>query len=147
MSKAYHAFWLLCLGLTSCGSGEAVTQDFGEGYQGGHEPPPATQRGESTPTPNLSDCPGCYNECAACLDTAGEDDEDLLLCLMGPACTTYFASFVDSIPEYGVSHDNVLGTPSPQEGPQDEQCSQIEDPCLLCECYFGPGSTECDVLC
>lgn len=146
MSKAYHAVWLLCLGLTSCGSGEAVTQDFGEGYQGGHEPPPGTQRGESTPTPNLSDCPECYNDCAACLDTAGENDEDVLLCLIGPACTTYLATHIDPIPEYGVTDKNDLGTPDP-ETPPGEECSQIEDYCLLCECYFGPNSAECDTLC
>jgi hypothetical protein len=141
MSKTYHALWLLCLGLFSCGSGEAVTEDFGEGYQGGYEPPPATQRGQSTPPPNLSECPECYSGCIACLDHARETDADVLICLNSPECEAYFASQAASMPEYGVTDDNIFDAPS--EDPPPEDCSEITDYCLLCECYFGEGAEEC----
>jgi hypothetical protein len=143
MSKAHHALWLFCLGLSSCGSGEAVSDedDFGAGYPGGREPPPATQRGESTPTPNFPECPECTNACLACLESAGENETDSLLCLIGPECTAYFAQYIDSIPEYGVADDNILYTPDDGQSPG--QCSGIEDPCLACECVFGPGAEEC----
>ena len=139
MSKAYHSLWMLCLGLCACGSGEAATDDFGEGYPGGSEPPPVTQRGESTPTPNLSECPECSNVCVACIENAGEDTEEQLLCLIGPECTAYFAQYIDSVPEYGVADDNILDTPD--DG--GDACDQIEDGCLACECLFGPDAEEC----
>ncbi|HEU5076874.1 MAG TPA: hypothetical protein VFU02_21940 [Polyangiaceae bacterium] len=143
MSKAHHAVWLFCLGVSACGSGEAVTNEdeFGAGYRGGSEPPPATQRGESTPAPNFSECPECSNACLACIENAGEDETESLLCLIGPVCKAYFAQYTDSVPEYGVADDNILDTPDDQLPPED--CTQIEDPCLACECFFGPGATEC----
>lgn len=143
MSKAYHSLWLLCfgLGLYGCGSGEAATDDFGAGYPGGSEPPPVTQRGESTPTPNLPECPECSNACLACLENAGEDEIELLVCLAGPECTAYFAQYTDSVPEYGVADDNILDTPSDAEQP--DVCDQFEDSCLQCECVFGVGAEEC----
>lgn len=141
MSKANHALWMLCLGLAACGSGEAATEDFGAGYRGGSEPPPATQRGESTPTPNLSECPECSNACVACIENAGEDETESLLCLIGPECKGYLAQYIDSVPEYGVADDNILATPDQPLPPED--CTQIEDQCLACECVFGSGAEEC----
>ena len=143
MSKAYHSLWLLCLGLSfcGCGSGEAATDDFGAGYPGGSEPPPVTQRGESTPTPNLPECPECSNVCLACVEDAGEDENAVLVCLIGPECTAYFAQYTDSVPEYGVADDNILETPT--DAGQPDVCDQIEDPCLACECIFGDGAEEC----
>ena|SRR5688572_1560517 len=142
MSKPSHALWGFLLALAcGCGSGEAATDDFGAGYKGGSQPPPATQRGESTPTPNLSECPECSNACLQCIENAGEDENESLICLIGPECTTYFAAYIDTIPEYGVADDNILGTPDQAAPPED--CTGIEDPCLVCECVFGPGAEEC----
>lgn len=140
MSKAYHPLWMLCLGLGACGSGEAVT-DSDAGYRRGSEPPPVTQRGESTPTPNLSECPECSNACLACIEDAGEDETAGLLCLIGPECKAYFAQYIDPVSEYGVGDGNVLDTPDDALPPED--CSQIEDQCLACECFFGVGAEEC----
>jgi hypothetical protein len=131
---------LLAAVFCSCGSGEAVTEDFAEGYPGGSQNPPATQQGESTPTPNFADCPECSNACLACIETAGNDDLAFLQCVNGPACQAYLAESGASVPEYGVSDDNILLTPAPPEN----GCEQLDDACLACECSFGVGAEECD---
>jgi hypothetical protein len=142
MAKPSHALWVFLLAIAGgCGSGEAATEDFGNGYKGGSEPPPMTQRGESTPTPNLSECPECSNACLECIEDAGEDEIESLVCLIGPECKAYFSTYIDSVPEYGVADDNILDTPTGEQ--PGEECAEITDPCLACECFFGPGAEEC----
>ena len=141
MSKPCHPLWMLVAVLCgSCGSGEVVTNDdeFAEGYPGGSQNPPATQEGV---VPNFPDCPECSNACLACIEAADSDDDIAFLqCVNGAACQAYLAESGDSVPEYGVSDDNILLVPEPgQDG-----CEQLEDPCLVCECAFGVGADECD---
>src|SRR5690606_31467086 len=90
---------LLLLALGAC-SGETASSDFGEGKPGGSEPPPATQNGESTPTPNFPGCPECSNTCFACLEEAGQDESAAFVCIGSAACQAYLAQLVDLNPEY-----------------------------------------------
>lgn len=142
MSKPCPPLWMFVAALcVSCGSGEAVTDDFAEGYQGGSQSPPATQQGESTPTPNFADCPECSNACFACIEAAGNDDLAYLQCVNGASCQAYLAESGANVPEYGVSDDNILLVPEP---PEQDGCELLEDACLVCQCNFGVGADECD---
>jgi hypothetical protein len=129
--------------LAAC-SGEAETQDFGQGYPGGSsEPPPPTQRGESTPTPNFPECEECSNECFACLEAANGDDVAELACVSGSACQTYLAQYVDRVGE-DLPPDNILETPDDEE-PGPECGDPVEDPCGYCQCAIG--GSACDDVC
>ena len=127
-------------------SGEAATEDFGNGYPGGSQPPPASQQGEATPTPNFPDCPECSNACLACIEAAGEDEIEGIKCITGSACQAYLAEFIDSVGEYG-SSGNILATPE-GEPPEGDECLDVaDDDCLYCQCLLGEQSDTCTALC
>ena len=144
MAKVSQSRGILLLGALMCAcSGEAATEDFGQGYPAGQQVPPASQQGEATPTPNF---PDCSNACLACLDAAGDDDVAGLACIVGSACQAYLSEFIDSVGDYG-SDGNILATPEGDaQGAND--CDQFgNDDCQYCLCASDDNFDLCAPLC
>lgn len=146
MSKSSLTPWILILGLVPAAcAGEAVGDEFGQGYKAGAEPPPPSQGGESTPAPNFPTCEGCNNACVACFEAADEDDPtEVFGCLQTPACRAFLAQFIDPIDDYGSDDGNIIGEGQLPSGSDCEDLS--DDDCAYCVCVTG-GITACSTEC